>query len=344
MGPADALPFIALTPGDCNGIGPEQLAKILHDGRLRSVARIVVVGDARVLELGMRQAGRSFRYRRWERPAAVDWTDEAVPLVDLANTDPALYPSGVVSAESGRLTGETLARAIDFAKAGEVDAITFAPLNKRAMFDGGWCFPDEHKMFAHLLGHGTYFSEMNVLGNQWMSRVTSHVSLRQALDQITRPAVEAAVELSMAMMRKAGIAQPRLGVAALNPHAGEGGLFGTEEIDIIRPAVEAMIARGHSCEGPLPSDTIYIKAFNGGFDGVLAMYHDQGQIATKLKGFNRGVTITAGLPTVFTTPAHGTAFDIVGKSVADTGAIESAIALAARLTAGPGARSAATAA
>ena len=324
-------PVIALTPGDCTGIGPEQLAKILHDGRLKAVARVVVIGDARVLDLGMKQAGLSFRYHRWERPAEVDWSDDAVPLIDLANTDPMLYPSGVVSAESGRLTGETLARAIEFAKVREVDAICFAPLNKRAMFDGGWRFPDEHKMFAHLLGHKTYFSEMNVLGNQWMSRVTSHVSLRQALDQITRPAIEAAIELSMIMMNKAGIDRPRLGVAALNPHAGEGGLFGSEEIEIIRPAVEAMVARGYSCEGPLPSDTIYIKAFNGGFDGVLAMYHDQGQIASKLKGFNRGVTITAGLSTVFTTPAHGTAFDIVGQGVADTGAIESAIALAARL-------------
>jgi 4-hydroxythreonine-4-phosphate dehydrogenase len=341
MGHADATPVIALTPGDCTGIGPEQLAKILHDGRLKSVARIVVIGDARVLDFGMKQAKLSFRYRRWERPAEVDWNDDAVPLIDLANTDPALYPSGIVSAESGRLTGETLARAINFAKAGEVDAISFAPLNKRAMFDGGWRFPDEHKMFAHLLGHQTYFSEMNVLGNQWMSRVTSHVSLRQALDQITRPAIEAAIELSMTMMNKAGITRPRLGVAALNPHAGEGGLFGSEEIDIIRPAVEAMVARGHSCEGPLPSDTIYIKAFNGGFDGVLAMYHDQGQIASKLKGFNRGVTITAGLSTVFTTPAHGTAFDIVGQGVADTGAIESAIALAARLVGRQEARSAA---
>ena len=132
-----------------------------------------MVGDARVLDLGMRQAGVSFPYRRVERPAVVDWSDPAVPVVDLGNTDPALFPPGVVSAESGRLTGETLARAIDFARAGEVDAITFAPLNKRAMFDGGWRFPDEHKMFAYLLGHKGYFSEMNVLENQWMSRVTS---------------------------------------------------------------------------------------------------------------------------------------------------------------------------
>ncbi|ALM86957.1 PdxA family protein [Bordetella sp. N] len=325
------LPIIALTPGDCTGIGPEQLARILHDKRLADIARIVVVGDARVLDLGMRQAGVSYDYRRYDSPASVDWTDAAVPLVDLANTDPALYPPGVGSAESGRLTGETLARAIEFAKAGEVDAISFAPLNKRAMFDGGWEFPDEHKMFAHLLDHHGYFSEMNVLGNQWMSRVTSHIALRKALDQITRDAIEEAIELSDTMMKKAGIAQPRIAVAALNPHGGENGLFGTEEIDIIRPAVKAMAARGIACAGPFPSDTVYLKAFAGEYDGVVSMYHDQGQIATKMQGFNRGVTITAGLDTVFTTPAHGTAFDIVGKGVANTGAIEAAVALASRL-------------
>jgi 4-hydroxythreonine-4-phosphate dehydrogenase len=120
-------------------------------------------------------------------------------------------------------------------------------------------------------------------------------------------------------------------VAALNPHGGESGLFGMEEIEIIRPAVQAMVAKGYDCQGPFPSDTVYLKAFAGDFDGVLAMYHDQGQIATKMKGFNRGVTVTAGLETVFTTPAHGTAFDIVGQGIANTGAIENAIKLASRL-------------
>jgi 4-hydroxythreonine-4-phosphate dehydrogenase len=328
-----SLPIIALTPGDCTGIGPEQTARILHDRRMAETARIVVVGDARVLDLGQRQAGVSLEYRRYATPAAVDWSDGAIPLVDLANTDPAHCAPGVASAQSGHLTGETLSKAIDFAKAGEVDAVTFAPLNKRAMYDGGWKFPDEHKMFAHLLGHRSYFSEMNVLDDQWMARVTSHVSLRQALDQIDRPAIEAAIVLATAMMRKAGISAPRLAVAALNPHGGEGGLFGMEEIEIIRPAVAAMAAQGYCCEGPFPSDTVYLKAFAGDYDGVLSMYHDQGQIATKMRGFNRGVTVTAGLDTVFTTPAHGTAFDIVGKGVADTGAFENAIRLAARLAA-----------
>jgi 4-hydroxythreonine-4-phosphate dehydrogenase len=325
------LPTIALVPGDCTGIGPEQTARILADGNLADVAHLVVVGDARVLEMGMVHAGVQFDIERVASPRQALRRRGVVSLVDLANTDPALFPLGKASAESGRLTGETLSRAIDLAKAGEVDAITFAPLNKRAMFDGGWKFPDEHKMFANLLGHQGYFSEMNVLDGQWMSRVTGHQSLREALDCINPESITDAIKLADRMMRKAGVATPRIAVAALNPHAGEGGLFGRDEIEMIRPTVEAAAKTGIACSGPFPADTVYIRAFAGEFDSVVAMYHDQGQIATKLRGFNRGVTVTAGLDTVFTTPSHGTAFDIVGKGVAKIGALESAVRLAAQL-------------
>ena len=326
----EARPIIAIVPGDPTGIGPEQTARVLAEGRRRDVARLVYIGDLRVLRMGMRQAGVEFDCDLVTSPAAIEWGGP-VPVVDLGNIDPSLYPLGIANPEAGRLTGDTLAKAIEFAKAGEVDAITFAPLNKQAMFKGGWRFPDEHKMFAHLLGHTGLFSEMNVLENQWMTRVTSHVSLRQAVDQVTFENICNALRLADATMRRAGIARPRIAVAALNPHAGEGGLFGTEEIDIIRPAVEHMAEQGIDCTGPFPSDTIYLRAFDGQFDSVLAMYHDQGQIATKLKGFNKGVTITAGLDVVFTTPAHGTAFDIVGKGVASIGAFEAAIELAGRV-------------
>jgi 4-hydroxythreonine-4-phosphate dehydrogenase len=327
----NTLPTIALVPGDCTGIGPEQTARILADGNLATVARLVVVGDARVLEMGMSHAGVRLDVERIASPADASWHSGAVQLVDLGNTDPSLLPLGKASAESGRLTGETLSRAIDFAKAGQVDAITFAPLNKRAMFDGGWKFPDEHKMFASLLGHTSYFSEMNVLDGQWMSRVTGHQSLREAIDSINPASITDAIELVDRMMRRAGVARPRIAVAALNPHAGEGGLFGRDEIEMIRPTVEAAAKTGIACSGPFPADTVYVRAFAGEFDSVVAMYHDQGQIATKLRGFNRGVTVTAGLETVFTTPSHGTAFDIVGQGVAKTGALESAVRLAAQL-------------
>ncbi len=236
-----------------------------------------------------------------------------------------------MSPEAGRIAGETLAYLIELALASRIEGITFAPLNKAALHAGGWRFNDEHQMFAHLTRHSGFFGEMNVLDNLWMSRVTSHVSLRTALDQITPERIDQALTLADATLRDAGFAEPRIAVAALNPHGGEGGLFGREEIELIAPAVANAAARGIRCRGPFPADTVFLKAFAGDYDGVLTMYHDQGQIATKLKGFNRGVTVTGGLKTVFTTPAHGTAFDIVGKGIASTGALEQAVRLAARL-------------
>jgi 4-hydroxythreonine-4-phosphate dehydrogenase len=317
--------------GDYTDIGPELVAKVLHDRHMAAVARLVLVGDARVLAAGMADAKVSVSWTRVKDAASIDWSSDAVPLIDLKNIDPATIVRGKGSAESGRLTGETLNYAIEMAMRGEVDGITFAPLNKRAMFDGGWKFADEHQMFASLLGHKDYFSEMNVLDGQWMSRVTGHMSMRDALDAITEERIGKAITLADRMMRRAGIAEPRIAVAALNPHGGESGLFGREEIEMIRPLVEKMAATGIHCRGPFPADTVFLKAFAGEFDSVVSMYHDQGQIATKLKGFNRGVTVTAGLRTIFTTPSHGVAYDIVGQGIAATGAIENAMVLAARL-------------
>jgi 4-hydroxythreonine-4-phosphate dehydrogenase len=185
---------------------------------------------------------------------------------------------------------------------------------------------------------------MNVIDQFSTFRVTSHVALREAVNMITPERITAAVNLANDSLRAAGRDKPRIGVAALNPHNGENGLFGDEEIRIIRPTIDKLKAGGISCEGPISSDVIFLQALKGKFDGVVMMYHDQGQIATKLLGFNKGVTVTAGLKTVFTTPAHGTAYDIVGKGQADPGAMEHAFTLATRLAAGRKAAAAAGAA
>jgi 4-hydroxythreonine-4-phosphate dehydrogenase len=327
----NSLPLLGLMLGDATGIGPEQCARVLADRRLADAARLVVFGDTRVLELGARDAGVELAWRSCDSPADVDWTSPEVPIVDLRNLDPGAIGRGAISADSGRITGETLKVMIDLALEGRLDGICFAPLNKAALHAGGWKFNDEHQMFAHLTGHRGFFGEMNVLDGKWMSRVTSHVSLRTALDQITPQRIDDALTLADATMRGAGFETPRIAVAALNPHGGEGGLCGREEIEIIAPAVAKAAGRGIACQGPFPADTVFLKGFGQDFDGVLTMYHDQGQIATKLKGFNRGVTVTGGLATVFTTPAHGTAFDIVGKGIATTGALEQAVRLCARL-------------
>jgi 4-hydroxythreonine-4-phosphate dehydrogenase len=326
-----APPVVGLMLGDATGIGPEICAKVLADRRLADAARLVVVGDARVLELGARDAGVRVAWRPCAGPEDADWARPEVPVVDLGNLDPGAVPRGRMSPESGRVAGETLARMIRLAQEGHLDGIAFAPLHKAALHAGGWRFNDEHQLFAHLVGHSGFFSEMNVLDGLWMSRATSHVSLRAALDLLTAERIGEALALADRTMRAAGIGSPRIAVAALNPHAGESGLFGREEIEIIAPAVAEAARRGIGCRGPFPADTVFLRAFAGEFDGVLSMFHDQGQIATKLKGFHRGVTVTAGLGIAFATPAHGTAFDLVGKGVASTGALEQAVRLCARL-------------
>ena len=326
-------PVIGLMLGDVTGIGPEISCRLLASGAATDVANVVVIGDQRVLELGMRDAGVKLPYCVFPTVDAVRWPSEALPLLDLGNIDPARFKQGVSSAESGRLTGETLKFMIDLALASKLDGICFAPLNKGAMHQGGWKFHDEHQMFAHLTGHSGFFGEMNVIKEFSTFRVTSHVSLREAVNLVTPERIASAIRLADDALRAAGHAQPRIGVAALNPHNGENGLFGDEEIRIIRPAVEKMRTEGVNCTGPISSDAIFIKARRGEFDGVVIMYHDQGQIATKLLGFNKGVTVTAGLKTVFTTPAHGTAYDIVGQGKADPGALEHAFSLAAKLAA-----------
>ena len=327
----DPRPVLGLMLGDMTGIGPEIGAKLLASGKLRDVARIVVVGDARVFELGCREAGVQPAWRACASVPAVDWSREEIPVVDLGNIDPARLPRRQNSAESGRLTGETLLHMTELAQQGQIEGISFAPLSKKALHEGGWKFPDEHQMFAAWNRHEGFFGEMNVIEQFSTFRVTSHVALRHALEMITPERIVSAVRLAERSLREAGHAHPRIGVAALNPHCGEGGLFGDEEIRVIAPAVRRLAGEGLAVSGPISSDAIFLKALKGEYHGVVMMYHDQGQIATKLLGFHKGVTVTAGLRTVYTTPAHGTAFDITGQGRAETGALEQALRIAARM-------------
>ncbi len=330
----NSLPRIGFMLGDVTGIGPEIAAKLLASSKIASQAEVVIIGDRRVLKLGMRNAAVKVPHTVYGRIDEVQFPRNDFPMIDLGNVDPAQYPQGTSSDESGKLCGDTLKFMIDLALAGKLDGICFAPLNKGAMNRGGWKFNDEHQMFAKLTDHKGFFGEMNVIEQFSTFRVTSHVALREAVNLVTPERISAAVNLANNSLRAAGCAHPRIGVAALNPHNGENGLFGDEEIRIIRPTVDKLRAEGIDCQGPISSDVIFLKALKKEFDGVVMMYHDQGQIATKLLGFNKGVTVTAGLKTVFTTPAHGTAYDIVGQGKADPGAMEHAFMLAAKLAAG----------
>ncbi|MFC5499735.1 PdxA family protein [Caenimonas terrae] len=326
-------PVIGLMLGDVTGIGPEVAVKLLQRPETHQLARVVVVGDLRVLRLGMADARAALDFKVVRSLAEIDWSDRAIAVIDLANTDPADFERGALSAQAGRRAGETLKWMTERAIEGELDGICFAPLNKAALSRGGFAFNDEHALFAHWNGHAGYYGEINVIPQFSTFRVTSHVSLRTAVDMVTPDRIRGAVTLAHATLRAFGHAQPRIGVAALNPHAGESGLFGDEEIRVIRPALQRLRDEGLQTQGPLPSDTVFLKAVKGDLDAVVIMYHDQGQIATKLLGFFEGVTITGGLATTYTTPAHGTAYDIVGQGKANVGAISKAFELCTTIAA-----------
>jgi 4-hydroxythreonine-4-phosphate dehydrogenase len=365
------LPVVGLALGDPSGIGPEVCARLLASDAWRQRVRLLVIGDPRVLAQGACDAGVRLSWHACASAATVDWAaleaahagGEAppVPLLAMDNADPAAFPRGAPSAAAGRVTGEALALAAQLALRGEVAALSYAPLNKGALNLGGWRYPDDLHLFAALTGYAGppgRIGELNVQPGQlageigepgqarglWTSRVTSHVPLRDIAQHLTPEAIVDAIELIDRTLRRRGLARPRIAVAALNPHAGDGGLCGDEEGRLIAPAIERAQAAGIGAEGPFASDTIFLRALPArdagasgdvggarGYDAVVSMYHDQGQIATKLLGFNRGVTVLAGLPVVLTTPAHGTAHDIVGQGKADPGALEQAVLLAGRL-------------
>ncbi len=227
-----------------------------------------------------------------------------------------------------------LACAVDLARRGIADAVCFAPLNKAALRAGGMAHADELHYFCELLAFTGPCVEFNVLDTLWTSRVTSHVPLKDVSALITREGVAEGIALLTRGLVAAGIATPRVAVCGLNPHNGDNGAFGQEEIDTIGPGVEIARARGFPADGPFPADTAFVRAIRKdgrGYDGVLTMYHDQGQIAMKLMGFDRGVTVPGGLPIPIATPAHGTAYDIAGQGLANQGAMRNAFALACRM-------------
>jgi 4-hydroxythreonine-4-phosphate dehydrogenase len=324
-------PVIAVTFGDVSGIGPELVAKLLTRPEAQAAAQIALVGDAWVWAQGQRIAGTDIKVRIIQ-----DWNEarsgDGVPmLLEMATVTQADIVPAQVTPAAGRGARAALTACLEAAKRGDVDAICFAPLNKLAMKKGGMDFEDELHFFADYLGVKDYFCEFNTLGTLWTSRISSHIPLAEIPKYVTKDRIQAAARLTYQTLKQAGFEQPRVAVAALNPHGGEGGTCGREEIDIIEPAVAALNAEGLPIQGPFPADTIFLKARDGALDGIVTMYHDQGQVAVKLMGFVRGVTVQGGLPIPITTPAHGTAFDIAGQGKANAEAMTQAFLLAAKL-------------
>ena len=322
-------PRIAIIPGDPSGIGPELIAKLLHEDGVREAADILLVGDGHLWRQGADQAGVSLPLEAVAEDgiglqAGLGW----LPMETIAQEDVQI---ATVSEASGRSSLRCLDKALDLAVAGQVDGILFGPFNKAALTAAGMNAEDEHRYMARYLGFEGYHGELNVLDGLMTTRVTSHIGLKDVARNITADGVEKAIGLAEDTLKRAGHARPRIAVAALNPHAGDNGKFGREEIDILEPVIRAAQDKQRDVTGPWPSDTVFLKARRGEVDAVVTMYHDQGQIAIKLLGFERGVTVAGGLPIPIATPAHGTAFDIAGQNRANVGATRQAFDLLVRM-------------
>ena len=323
-------PIIALAMGDPAGVSPELTAKLLADEELRAAARFVVFGDRRILEEGARTAGIALDISVVSPIESYD-TELRPVLVDLGHLAPQDVKRAEATPEGGAFALENFRQALTMARDGRADAVCFTPFNKKAMRYVYPGYDDEIRYAAQITGFNGPAREFNVLENLWNCRVTSHIPLSEVAAALSVERIVDELELADRCMRESGMDKPRIAVAGLNPHAGDGGNFGREEIDIIAPAVQKAVEMGFGASGPYPADTVYVRARNGEFDAVLSMYHDQGQIAMKLMGFDWGVTMMGGFPFPICTPAHGTAYDIAGRGIANLGASKAAVLLAVRM-------------
>ncbi|MBY4611564.1 4-hydroxythreonine-4-phosphate dehydrogenase PdxA [Rhizobium sp. 9T] len=303
---------IGITMGDPCGIGPEIIARVFADGLPEQA---VVIGDAKVMERAVRALNLALQVQ----PIAS--VDNALPdsgLIAVLNVShlPDDLPIGQVDARAGRASYDYVARAIDEALAGNIGAIVTAPINKEAMKQGGLHYPGHTEILAERTGTDK-FAMMLANDELRVILVTIHVSLRDAIDLVTEDSVFRTIELAHRAGKAYGIASPRVAVAGLNPHAGENGMFGREDLDIIAPAISRAQHVGIDASGPWPGDTIFMRARRGEFDIVVAQYHDQGLIPVKYLGIDNGVNVTIGLPFIRTSVDHGTAFDIAGQGKAD---------------------------
>jgi len=329
--PADRRPLLAITMGDPAGIGPEVILKALAHPEVSETCRPLVVGDARILERALGWLpGIGLAIRAVASPAEGRYAPGTVDVLDLKDADPAECPVGVESAAAGNAAVTAVFAACDLAMAGEVDAVVTAPLNKAAMNLAGHRFAGHTELLAERTG-AEKVSMLLVGPNLRVVHVSTHVSLAEAIRRVTEERVLDVIRIAADACRALGIANPRIAVAGLNPHAGEGGLFGTEEIERIVPAIARARAEGLDVSDPQPPDTVFLRATKGHYDIVVAMYHDQGHIPMKVLAFDSGVNVSVGLPIVRTSVDHGTAFDIAGTGIASEESMVMAIGVAVRM-------------
>lgn len=322
-------PLIAVTMGDPAGIGPEIIAKSFAQTNFHAENRIIVLGDVAILERAAKLLDLPLRVNAIQEPEDATFEPGSMDVQAVTDLGEDL-PFGKLDARAGDAAFRYVERAIELASAGRVDAIATAPLNKEALHLAGHKYPGHTEILAELTGTKNYAmmlvtDELNVI------HVSTHVSLREAIDRAQPERELAVIRLAHESLRKLGVENPKVAVAGINPHAGENGLFGSEDAERIAPAVAAAVEEGIDASGPHPPDTVMMRARTGAFDIVVVQYHDQGHIPIKLMGFDTGVNVTVGLPFFRTSVDHGTAFDIAGTGKADPTSLHAALALARTL-------------
>jgi 4-hydroxythreonine-4-phosphate dehydrogenase len=329
--PIRFLPRIGITMGDPAGIGPEVVLKAVAEGEVRRVCVPIIIGDAQLLAHTARTLDLQSGYDIIRRGESLpDEISEPV-IFHLDNISGSIEP-GMESGAAGKAAAGYIEAAVELCAAGSIDAIATAPINKRALFLGGYSFRGHTEFLAHLTGAEEYAMAF-VASNLRIVLLSTHVSLSEAISMVERERLVKTIHLTDRELRRWGIKSPRLAVAALNPHGGEGGLFGVEEASEIVPAIEACHgSEDINVQGPFSADTVFLRASRGEFDAVIACYHDQAMIPVKCLSFGEAVNVTLGLPFIRTSVDHGTAFDIAGKGLAEHSSMVAAIKLAAELS------------
>jgi 4-hydroxythreonine-4-phosphate dehydrogenase len=324
------LPIVALTLGDPAGTGPELILKALAQPEVRALGRMIIVGDAATLDRAQGYAGTRLRLNAITDVAAARFAPDALDVLDLKNVDLAQLQMGQAQPMAGHAAYEYVKTAAELALAGKVGAIVTSAINKAALNAAGHHFDGHTGLLADVC-KAPGATMMLVAEKLRVSHVSTHVSLRQAIDRVRPERILKVLQLTNDAVKRLGIAKPKLAVAGLNPHAGEGGLFGDDEEKYIMPAITQARAAGLEVSGPHPGDTIFFRTAQGEFDAAVAMYHDQGHVAAKMLGIWRGVNVTLGLPIIRTSVEHGTDFANAGTGRGDPRSLIEALKLAAAM-------------
>ena len=322
-------PLIAVPIGDPAGVGPEIVAKSVASEKFLEAADCVVVGDKTIMENAIKIAGEDLTVHVILEPEEGDYRKGVLNLIDLGNVDMAKFEFGKVNGMCGKAAYEYIAKCIELANEGKVDAVATTPINKESLRAGGINYIGHTEIFGALTGTEDPLTMFETNGMR-VFFLTRHVSLREMLDMITKDRIIDYVKRCMKALEKLGVTDGTMAIAGLNPHSGEHGLFGWEEVNEIMPAIEELQAEGYQVVGPIGADSVFHQAAQGRYNSVLSLYHDQGHIATKTLDFEKTIAITNGMPILRTSVDHGTAFDIAGKGIVSAVSMIEAILLAAK--------------